>query len=212
MAQTTQDFIPIQEIRNNVVVLKSGELRLVLLCSSINFDLKSEDEQTAIIMQYQNFLNSLDFSIQLYSQSRKLDIRPYLVRLEEREREQTNELLKVQTHEYAQFIKTFTELNNVMAKSFFVVVPYAPATGPSKPGFFSGLFTKKTDSARAEENLTLFEANRVQLEQRKDVVASGLSRIGVRTVQLETEALVELYYKIFNPGDMGKPVAPEARA
>src|SRR3989344_1199403 len=109
MAKTSQDFVPIKEIRDGVVVLKNGELRTVVMVSTINFDLKGEDEQAAIISQYQNFLNSLDFSTQIYVQSRKFDIRPYVALLEERLKAQTIELLKIQTREYIQHIKTLTE-------------------------------------------------------------------------------------------------------
>src|SRR3989344_7119570 len=100
MAKTSQDFVPIDEIRDGVIILKNGELRLALMVSTTNFDLKNEDEQTAIILQYQNMLNSLDFSIQIYIQSRKFDIRPYISLLEDRLKEQTNDLLKIQTREY----------------------------------------------------------------------------------------------------------------
>ena len=212
MSQSTQQFIPIREIRNDVVILKNGELRSVLLCASINFELKGADEQTAIIMQYQNFLNSLDFSVQLYAQSRRLDIRPYIVRIEERLREQTNELLKVQTPEYIQFIKTFTELNNVMSKSFFAIIPYAPAIGISKRGFFSDLFGKKSQAVKTEEDSVHFRADKAALEQRRDVVLSGLSRILITGAQLTPQQLIELYYKIFNPGELGQVVSPSLRA
>jgi len=127
MAKTSQDFVPIKEIRDGVVVLKNGELRTVVMVSTINFDLKGEDEQAAIISQYQNFLNSLDFSVQIYVQSRRFDIRPYVALLEERLVAQTIELLKIQTREYIQHIKTLTETSNVMSKLFFIVIPYSPA-------------------------------------------------------------------------------------
>ena len=124
MAGRVQDFIPIDKIRDGVVVLKTGELRSILLVSSINFELKSRDEQLAILAGYQNFLNSLDFSIQLFVQSRKLDIRPYITMLESRQREQLNDLIKMQTREYTEFIRSVTEQTNVIAKNFFVVVQY----------------------------------------------------------------------------------------
>ena len=208
-SSTTQEFVPVQEIRDGVAVLKNGEMRLVILVSSINFDLKNEDEQTAILLQFQNFLNSLDFSVQIFVQSRKLDIRPYLALLEDRVKEQTNELLKIQTQEYIQFVKTFSESTNIMTKTFFVVVPYAPALlgRTSRAGSLSSLFsTKKKGGA---EELEVFEENRSQLEQRREVVTSGLARAGLRSIQLGTEELVELYYKLFNPGELGKPLPPE---
>src|SRR3989338_2073422 len=125
-AEATQDFVPIKEIRDGVVILKDGTMRMVLLVSSINFALKSTDEQTAILMQFQNFLNSLDFYIQIFVQSRRLDIRPYLRTLEERLVAQTTDLMKVQVREYIEFIRKFTETTDIMSKSFFFIIPYTP--------------------------------------------------------------------------------------
>ena len=105
----TQEFVPIKEVRDGVVILKDGGMRSVILCSSINFSLKSEDERNAILLQFQDFLNSLDFSIEILIQSRKLDIRPYIALLEDREKQQTNNLMKIQVREYIEFIKNFTE-------------------------------------------------------------------------------------------------------
>ncbi|HEY4504937.1 MAG TPA: hypothetical protein VJI73_04170 [Candidatus Paceibacterota bacterium] len=210
MARAVQDFVPIEEIREGVVMLKSGQMRMVLLASSVNFDLKSEDEQEAIILQYQNFLNSLDFPIQFFIESRKLDIRPYVTMVENRLKEQLNELIKVQTREYIEFIKNVTEKTNIMSKTFFIVVPLASSamTG-SRENFFSSLFKSKKATQLAKENFERFEENRSQLEQRRSVVVQGLARLGIRTVMLGTEELVELYYKIFNPGDANIPTAPQ---
>src|ERR1035437_649728 len=101
--QTTQNFVPIQEIRDGVVILKTGGMRSIVLASSLNFALKSSDEQQSILLQFQNFLNSLDFSIQIFIQSKKLDIRPYLALLEDRYKEQVTELMKIQVREYIEF-------------------------------------------------------------------------------------------------------------
>lgn len=205
--KSTQDFVPIKEIRDGVVVLRDGGLRLVLIASSINFALKSADEKTAILLQYQNFLNSLDFHIQIFIQSRRLDITPYINTLEVRLKEQTNELLKVQTKEYIGFIKSFTENNNVMTKTFFISIPYEPAAYQNKESVFSRIIPT---SILGQKNTTVsetdnFQENRAQLEQRVDVVKQGLNRIGVRTEQLGTEELVELYFKLFNPGEKTAP-------
>ena len=126
-SKSTQDFVPISEVRDGVVMLKDGGLRAILLASSINFALKSEDEQTAFIVQFQNFLNSLDFSVQIFVQSRMLDIRPYVATLEAAYKEQLDDLMRIQIREYIEFVKSFTEAANIMTKNFFVVVPYAPA-------------------------------------------------------------------------------------
>jgi len=205
-SKTTQDFVPIKEIRQGVVVLKDGSLRGILICSSLNFALKSADEQTSILLQFQNFLNSLDFSVQIFIQSRRLDIRPYIALLDERVKEQSNDLMKVQTREYINFIKAFTENTNIMTKTFFVVVPYSGTAiqGTGVSGIFGG---KKTAKQTAENDLAAFEEHRSQLEQRMGTVEQGLAGCGVRTISLGTEEVIELFYKIFNPGDTEKPIA-----
>ncbi|MEK9207178.1 MAG: hypothetical protein AAB922_01760 [Patescibacteria group bacterium] len=204
-AKTTQEFVPIKEVRQGIVVLRDDSLRGIVMASSLNFALKSADEQQSIIMQFQNFLNSLDFSIQIFIQSRKLDIRPYIALLEGRQKEQLSDLLKIQTREYIEFIKNFTENSNIMTKTFFVVVPYSPAMVTT--GGVAGAFgKKKTEAESAEKKLEEFEEHRSQLEQRVGVVTQGLVRCGIRTVELGTEEIVELFYKIFNPGDTEKPI------
>jgi hypothetical protein len=208
-SKATQEFVPIKEIRDGVLILKDGSLRALIMTSSLNFALKSQDEQNSIIFQFQNFLNSLNFSIQIFVQSRKLDIRPYIALLEQREKEQNLDLMKIQTHEYIEFIKNFTENTNIMTKSFFIVIPFTPAILQGKKGvakISGGLFKKKDKKEAAAENIQSFEEYRTQLEQRIDVVEQGLVRCGIRVVQLGTEELIELFYKIFNPGDTEKPI------
>jgi hypothetical protein len=135
-----QQFVPIKEIRDGVVILSDGTMRMLLMASSVNIALKSEDEQSAILMQFQNFLNSLEFSTQIFIQSRRLDIRPYLMILEERLQEEVNDLLKIQIREYVNFIKTVAKSTNIMNKLFLIVVPYAPpksfTAAPAKRGRF----------------------------------------------------------------------------
>ena len=202
--KTTQEFVPIQEIRDGIVVLKDGSMRSLVLASSLNFALKSSDEQSAIILQFQNFLNSLDFSVQIFVQSKRLDIRPYIALLEERYKEQVAELMKIQTREYIEFIKTFVENSSIMTKSFFIVIPYSPPILTTSKNPISNFMRK------GEENKILaneqFEEYRSQLEQRVGVVEQGLVRCGIRVAELGTEEVVELYYKIFNPGDTEKPI------
>lgn len=201
--KTTQEFVPIKEIRDGIVVLKDGGMRAIIMASSLNFALKSQDEQNSIIFQFQNFLNSLDFSVQIFIQSKKLDIQPYIALLEERYKEQVSELMKVQTREYIEFIKTFTESSNIMTKSFFIVIPYTPAA--IAPNDVVGKILGKQKGGVKQENNN-FDEHRSQLEQRIGVVEQGLVRCGIRTAQLGTEEIVELYYKIFNPGETEKPI------
>jgi hypothetical protein len=201
--QTTQNFVPIKEVRDGIVVLKDGSMRAILMTSSVNFALKSEDEQKSIIYQFQNFLNSINFDIQIFIQSRRLDIRPYVNLLEGREKEQTNDLMKVQIKEYIEFIKTFTESSNIMTKRFFIVVPYTPAAvSITKKG---GILSKNKKQNAEAKNKT-FSEYRSQLEQRVDVVMQGATRSGVRAVQLGTEEVIEVFYQLFNPGEVEKPI------
>ncbi len=203
-SKATQEFVPIKEVRDGIAILKDGSMRGVVLSSSLNFSLKSEDERKAIVLQFQDFLNSLDFTVQISIQSRRLDIRPYIALLEDRYKEQMNDLMKIQTREYIDFIKKFTETTNIMTKSFFIVVPYDPAMINIKNG--SSFFKKRSASEEQQKKEASFEENRTQLEQRVSVVEQGLSRCGIRVVRLGTEEVIELFYKIFNPGDTEKPM------
>jgi hypothetical protein len=195
---STQQFVPIKEIRDNVVVLKNGELRSVIMCQAINLDLKSQDEQTAIILQFQSFLNSLEFSIEIIASSRRLDIRPYIMKLEQRLEEIEGDLLRIQTREYISFIRQFNEEFDVMSKYFYIVVPYGIGTIPGTSGI-SNLFSKKTN---AQASVDRFEESRSQLEQRISVVSGGLEGLGIQITQLDTPALIELFQKTFNPGEL----------
>jgi len=200
-ARATQDFVPIKEIRDGIIVLKDGDLRAVILANSVNLSLKSDDEQKATIYQFQGFLNTLDFPIQISIQSRRLDIRPYITLLEGRVKVQNEPLLKLQTKEYIDFIKNFTESVSIMTKNFFVVVPYSNTSLKAQSGILDKIFSRKTsEEAKAEEELN-FEEKKSQLEERVSVIEQGLSRSGIKSAQLGTEEVVEMFYKVFNPGE-----------
>ena len=204
--KTSQHFVPIKEIRDGIVILQDGSLRSIIIASSLNFALKSADEQNSIIYQFQNFLNSLDFSVQIFIQSKRLDIRPYIALLEGRYKEQTTELMKIQTQEYIEFVKTFVENSSIMTKSFFVVIPYSPAAMTADKNPISNILgSGKNKNATVAAN-NQFDEGRSQLEQRVGVVEQGLTRCGIRVVELGTEEVVELFYKIFNPGESEKPI------
>jgi hypothetical protein len=200
----SQQFVPLKEVRDGIAILKDGSMRALLLTSSLNFALKSTESQEAIIYQFQNFLNSLDFTVQIFVSSRRLDIRPYIALLENRYKEQTGELLRLQTREYIEFIKKFTESANIMTKSFFVVVPYSSAI--LNKGNATGLFAKKDKQKEAVQQKEAFEEAKSQIQQRVSVVEQGLTRVGIRVAQLGTEEIIELFYKIFNPGETDKPI------
>lgn len=210
-AKATQNFVPIKEVRNGVIILKDGGLRAVLIASSINLSLKSGEEQMAILNQFQSFLNGLDFHTQIVIQSRRLDIRPYLLTLESRLKEQTEPLLKIQTKEYIDFIRSFTDEVNIMTKTFFIVVPYSPSVIKSKNGLLDSMIgggapKKQIEDTKKALDMASFEEKRSQLEQRINVIISGLGGIGIRSSQLMTDEVVELFYKTFNPGDISQGI------
>jgi hypothetical protein len=208
-ARSSQDFVPIKEVRNGIVILKDGSLRAILIASSLNLSLKSTDEQHAIINEFQNFLNGLDFPVQISMQSRRLDIRPYLLTLEEKLKMQTEPLMKIQTKEYIDFIRSFTDEVNIMTKTFFIVIPYSQTiikSGGKILDSLTGSGSKKQTGSKKEMDLASFEEKRSQLDQRVGVIISGLGRIGIRTSQLKTDQVVELFYKTFNPGDISQGI------
>lgn len=198
----TQSFVQIKEVRDGIAILKDNSMRAILLASSINFALKSEDEQRAVLAQFQSFLNTIDFSLQIYVQSRELDIRPYLRQLQERAGEQDNELMQVQLREYIGFIEDFTSEVDIMKKSFFVVVPYTPTANVQRG--LVGLFNKDQKGTARDDRR--FEEHRMQIEQRIGVVAQGLNRIGVRTATLGTEEVTELFYHLYNPNETNSAI------
>jgi type IV secretory pathway VirB4 component len=202
-SKATQEFVPVREVRNGVVILKDGGYRGILMCSSVNFSLKSELEQNSIIGGFQTFLNALDFTVQILVHSRKMDIRPYLQLLQQRMDLQSTELMRLQLREYIAFIENFIEGSDIMTKTFYVVVPYSStATGEIARTFGFG---KKSNSSSIVVDDD-FERNRVQLEQRMSLAASGLSASGLRAVPLGTEEIIELLYRSFNMGDMENPI------
>jgi len=204
--RASQEFVPIEEIRDGILLLKDGSLRSIVMASSLNFALKSKDEQTSIIYQFQSFLNSLNFSVQICVQSRRLDIKPYLALLKEREKEQMTDLMKLQVKQYIDFVQTLTDNSNIMTKSFFVVIPYSPAvTVTSSSNSFGKLFQTTNKTEEETEKKATFEENVGQLQQRIAVVEEGLTRCGIRIVELDTEEVVELFYKSFNPGEANEP-------
>ena len=205
--QRSQEFVPVKEVRNGVIIMKDGGSRGILMCSSVNFSLKSEDEQRAIISGFQTFLKTLDFSLQIVVHSRKMDIRPYIAYLEERMESQKSDLMRIQLREYSNFVQSLTEGTNIMTKTFYVVVPYAPSTS-FKGSALGSLFGRKKDAT--EKSIDPFDEHRAQLEQRLAVVAGGLQSSGVRAAALGTEEIIELLYRAFNPGEQENPIRLEA--
>jgi len=204
----SQKIVPIKEIRDGVVVLKDDSLRMIIMASSTNFALKSDDEQKAIIMQFQNFLNSLDFPLQTFIQSRNLNIEPYIETLRIRAEEETNELLKIQIKEYMDFIKEFVADTRIVTKTFYLVVPYQAGfisrekSVKSILGNFLSLIKKPQKKESLEEEK--FQEYKLQLQQRGETIIQELGKTGITLAVLNTEELVELFYGLYNPGEEEK--------
>lgn len=186
----SQNFVPIKEIREGIVILNDGSMRGLLSSTSLNLSLKGEDEQMGIINGFQTFLNSLDFNIEIFLQSKKLDIRSYLSLLRERQNEIEEDLLKIQIKEYIEFIQKFTEEQSIMTKNFYIVVPY------DSINVISG------EKRLSEEEFT---KNRNQLMQRINIVMSGLTSLGLSVKNASTEEIINLFYKLFNPNELDTP-------
>jgi len=192
---STQDFLQIDQIKEGVVIIKERALRGILMVSSLNFALKSEEEQKATIYQFQGFLNTLDFACQILVQSRRLNITGYLEQLKELEKSQTEELMKIQTAEYRKFIESLIAQGIIMTKKFFVIVPFTlwEATNQSKKGF---PFSAPKIPTLTEE---MFQRCKSQLWQRMEFVALGLRRCGLQSVPLRTAEIIELFWSLHHP-------------
>ncbi|MEK7122829.1 MAG: hypothetical protein AAB855_03140 [Patescibacteria group bacterium] len=199
---STQKHLPIAEIKQDTVILKDGTLRAVLLVSSINFFLKSEDEQNAIVQTYMQFLNSIDYPLQIVIQSRKYDISGYIAHLGELEAQQTNDLLKMQMADYRQFVGELVGLGDIMDKKFYVVVPYDPTTD-TRRGFFRQMMSVFTAAGEIALRKEAFLKRKHILDQRVDAVMSGLLSMSLNAVRIDTQSLIELYYQTYNPETAG---------
>ena len=199
-APSTTDLLPFQDIRDGVIFLKNNALRMVVEISAINFELRSSDEQEAIIQQFQGFLNALDFPTEIIVQSRKFDISTYVESVQTASSQLTNELLKLQATEYIRFIQELSDLSNIMSKQFFVVLPFqATQEGEKKGGFLSGLFKKKAAAGPTGPSDEVVAAYRAQLQQRADLVIGGLSGLGLKGHSLNQEGLLKLFKGVYSP-------------
>lgn len=194
----TQRFLDIAEIREDSVVLKDGTLRAVIMVSSINFALKSIDEQQATVQSYMQFLNGLEHPIQVVIQSRKMNIDNYLFALSEQEKTISNELLRAQIRDYQSFIKELVDLGEIMQKRFYVIVPYDPVSDKRR-GFFAQLSDALSPATIVKLNEKKFKERRDALMQRVNLIQNGLNGMNLQSVLLDTQGLIELYYTVYNP-------------
>lgn len=195
---STEKYLDIAEIRDDMVILKDGTVRAVLLVSSINFALKSSEEQEAIIQAYMTFLNSLEYPIQIVIQSRRMNIDGYMDRLREQERNMENELLRNQVKDYRSFVNELVELGQIMQKSFYVVVPYDPLTNKKK-NFFTRLKEALSPAAAAKLNKKQLADRIEQISRRIEITKGQLGSMGLNSARLDTQGLIELYYNVYNP-------------
>lgn len=216
----SQELISVSEIREGTLILKSGGLRKVLLASGVNFELKSSEEQEILLAGFQEFLASLDFSVQVVIHSRKINLDDYLAEIETLGEKEESELLKIQTQEYVNFVRSFLELYSVMDKKFFVAVPYEPVelSKEAVKGGVSKLLKRQAPTFTPALTEETFRRHHEQLLTRQEQVASGLSRIGIQAIPLETEELIELVHSLYNPTLREKrklepfPLSPEPRS
>lgn len=199
----TQDFIPIEKIKEGIIILKNQSLRGILIVSSLNFGLKSAEEQTAIIYQFQNFLNSLDFQAQILVTSRRINMTGYVEKLKKMEDEQTNELLKMQTSEYIRFIEDIIGGGSIMTKSFYVTVPYFPLTE------LTSFIPEGGDQKKEQLTEQKFQAAKYQLYQRMEYVALGLRRCGLKSAPLNTAEIIEFLWANYHPQEAEYGYYPE---
>lgn len=195
---STQKYLEIAEFRNDTVVMKDGTLRAIILVSSINFFLKSEDEQNGIIVAYTQLLNAFDFPLQIVVQSRRFDISKYLAKLEKIEEQQQNELLRLQVADYRQFVGELVQLGQIMDKKFYVVIPYDPV-GDTKRGFFQQLSALFSASGEIMLKREQFLRRKHFLDQRVDNVTSAFAGMGLNALRVDTQGLIEVFYTLYNP-------------
>lgn len=207
-----QDLVEVEDIKESTLILKDGSLRQILMVSGVNFALKSEEEQNVISAAYGNFLNSIDFGLQIIVHSRKINIEKYLEDLGKRQTAEPSPLLQSQIGEYKEFVRQFVQDNAIMSKSFFIIVPWHPGGIPIKAGGLGGILgKKKSDEEKAKEaaeKSASFSQSLEQLKQRVEQVTSGISAVGLDVVLLNDEQLIELFYNFYNPETTEKENIP----
>jgi hypothetical protein len=195
---STQQYLDIAEIKEDCVVMKDGTLRAVIIVSSINFALKAETEQQALIASYMDFLNSFEFPFQIVIQSRKLSLERYLTKLVDLEKVQKNELLRTQMVAYRNYVKELIDIGDIMTKRFFVVIPYLTYLGKRK-SFFARLREVFTPGKVVNISKKNFETFKTDLDIRSGQAISHLNSMGLNASRLDTQSLIELYYSVYNP-------------
>ncbi len=199
--ESTKKLVEIANIIDNIVLLKNGSLRAVIEVSAINFELRSEGEQIAILQNFQRFVNSIDFPLQIVVHSRKLNVDEYLKLIDQSSSTLTNELLKIQATEYSKFVKELSDLSNIMSKKFYLVVPFYVFEKPSKSGIMQSLKSIfKPSTVVKELTPEQLETYKSQLLQRTELIFDGLIGLGLKAKTLERDDLMNMFYGLYNPG------------
>jgi hypothetical protein len=199
-SQPTRQIVNIDELRDSVIVLKNRTLRMILEVSAVNFELRSEDEQAAVIQSFQQFINSIDFPLQMVVSSRRFDVDAYLKSIEQMTESATSDLMKIQATEYVRFVKELSTLANIMAKKFYIVIPFYVTESVSGQGIMdrvTGLFKSKKPQPIPDDKLDTYKT---QLNQRAELVFDGLVGMGLKTKILEGKELADVLYGAYNPG------------
>lgn len=198
---STQRYLEFAGVHDDTLILKNGGIRAILEVSSVNFNLKSDEEQNSIIYSYQRFLNALNFPVQILMRSRKLDIDHYLDDLKEKMRHQQNELLKNQMGEYIEYISKLVEYADIMEKRFFVIVPQNPSRAEKVSIFTSFLEKISPDDTvlKVIQRRKEFKGLKKGLDESVSVVKTGLENCGLNVTRLNTEKIIELFYQCYNP-------------
>lgn len=208
MSIATQQFIDIKEIRDGVVILRDGSMKSVIMTSSTNLALKSADEQRATLLNFQSFLNALEYSTEVLVQSRKLDISPYIETLQDQTRKITNDLLRIQAREYIDFIQLLGERMNLVTKYFYVTISYYPSfLTQNKKGIINNITSAIAGNGDQQMSYEAFQVEKAQLDQRTAVIVGGLERMGLTSKALDTEELIVLYQNVYNPGQTQKAIS-----
>jgi hypothetical protein len=204
---STQNTLLLAEVRDGIVIMSDGSFRAVIMCKSINFDLMSPQEREAVEFSYQGFLNSLFFPIQVFVRSQKVDIRPYLEKLDKIRGEQDNMLLGILMEDYIGFLSAIAQQTNIMDKKFYVVISYPDpdenfrSALKQSTGFFTGMVDmfSKSNNAHITVDENRLEQAKTELKNRVQAVMQGLLECGVQSIPLDTQELIELYYDVYNP-------------
>jgi hypothetical protein len=202
---STQNTLQIAEIRDGIVIMNDGSFRSIIMVKSINFDLMSSQEQEAVEYSYQGFLNSLYFPIQIFVRSQRVDLQPYIEKLDKIRTEHDNMLLALLMEDYINYIDQLSDQTNIMDKKFYIVIPYFPTVDVQKAlsqskGFISGigkLFNNKEDHVVINE--ADLEKAKNELRNRVQAALGGLAQCSIQGLPLDTQELIELYYDTYNP-------------